>query len=74
MGRYFYENQNKLYLLKHLDDIDWARSNPDWAGRVIDAQGKIRNNEDAIIKICNFIKKSIGINLIKEERLKEQEI
>lgn len=74
LGRYFYENQNKLYLLKHLDDVDWARSNPDWAGRVIDAQGKIRNNEDAIIKICNFIKKSIGINLIKEERLKEQEI
>lgn len=41
---------------------------------MIDAHGKIVNNEDAIIKMCSLIKSKIGIALTREEEAKENEI
>lgn len=74
LGKYFLEHINELSKLERLDDIDWTRINPEWQGRVISNQGKIINNEDSIIKICNYIKKSLGLNLSKEEMVKENDV
>lgn len=74
LGRYIYENQNEINKLKQLSSVDWLRCNQEWCGRLIDAHGKIINNEDAIIKICNLIKLKIGISLTREEEAKEDEI
>ena len=74
LGRYFYENTNDLDCLKKLKCIDWMRANPEWINRAVNKQGKIVNNEDSIIKICNLIKTKIGIELSKEEESKEKEI
>ena len=74
LGRYFLENPEHLNKLKLLDQIDWTRMNTDWQGRVISAQGRIINNEDSIIKICNYIKTRLGLNLTKEEVVKEKDV
>ena len=74
LGRYFYEHQEELVKLKELDSMDWTRINPEWKGRFISAQGKIVNNEDSIIKICNYIKTRLGIELSKEEVVKEYDV
>ncbi len=74
LGRYFYENLNNLDSLKKLNSIDWMRANPEWISRAVSKQGRIINNEDSIIKICNLIKTKIGIELTKEEESKEKEI
>lgn len=74
LGRFFYDNQSELSLLKALGGIDWTRNNPAWINRVITVQGIIRYNEDAIIKICNHIKSVLGISLTKEEQSKEKEV
>lgn len=74
LGKYFIENTDRLYTLKALKNIDWSRSNPAWIGRVISSQGKIVNNEDSIIKACNYIKKNLDIALTKEELVKENDI
>ena len=74
LGRYFYENQNEIEKLKQLSCVNWLRCNDEWDGRLIDTHGKIINNEDAIIKICNLIKSKIGICLMREEEAKEDEI
>jgi hypothetical protein len=74
LGKYFIEREEELPKLKELDSIDWARINPDWMGRAISQQGKIVNNEDSIIKICNYIKKGLGLVLSKEEVMKENDV
>lgn len=74
LGRYFYENHIDLEPLKKLGSIDWMRANPEWINRAVNKQGRIVNNEDSIIKICNLIKTKIGVELTKEENLKEQEV
>lgn len=74
LGRYFYENQSEIDKLKRLSNVDWLRCNQEWNGRMIDSHGKIVNNEDAIIKMCNLIKSKIGVALTREEEAKENEI
>jgi DNA sulfur modification protein DndB len=74
LGRYLFENKEDLDKLNQLSSIDWLRNNTDFRGRIINDQGKIIANEDAIIKLCNYIKKKIGITLNKEEEAKENEI
>lgn len=74
LGRYFYENNLDLSILNLLNSIDWFRCNPEWNGRIVSPQGKIVNNEDAIIKLCNYIKNQLGIELSKDEKVKENEI
>lgn len=74
LGNVFYNDKLSLDILDGLSEIDWLRSNPDWVGRVINDQGKILGKEDSIIKICNYIKKQLNINLSREEWAKENEI
>ena len=74
LGRYFYENPKDIGKIKKLSSIDWLRCNKEWCGRLIDAHGKIINNEDAIVKICNLIKLKIGIKLTREEEAKEDDV
>lgn len=74
LGYYFYESKSDISILKQLADIDWMRANKEWFGRAVDNQGKIISNEDAIIKMCNLIKIKLGIQLSREEEVKENEI
>ena len=74
LGRYFYENNLDLSTLKSLNSIDWFRCNPEWVGRIINQHGNIVNNEDSIIKLCNYLKIKLKIELSKEEKVKENEI
>ena len=57
-----------------LNCIDWSRTNEEWIGRVFNSQGRINGKEDAVIKICNLIKKKLGLKLNKDEMVKENEI
>ena len=74
LGSFFYNEGINLEILSGLNSIDWLRSNPEWKGRIFNEQGKINGKEDCVIKICNFIKMSLGITLSKEEMAKENEI
>lgn len=76
LGRFFYDNPNidMALHLKRLKQIDWLRSNQLWIGRTIRKNGKVLNNEDAIILTCAAIKSSIGLPLSKEEQQKENNI
>ncbi len=74
LGRYFYENDLNLSILNMLNTIDWFRCNPEWMGRIINQQGNIVNNEDSIIKLCNYIKIKLNMELSKDEKVKENEI
>lgn len=74
LGRYFYENNLDLSTIKSLNSIDWFRCNPEWIGRIINQHGNIVNNEDSIIKLCNYLKIKLNIKLSKEEEVKENEI
>lgn len=76
LGRYFYDNREidmNGYLPK-ICDIDWARTNDEWIGRVIRPNGKVLGSDEAVILICNKIKQIIGIDLAKEELVKEQKL
>ena len=74
LGKYFYEDNLDLNLLNLLKNIDWSRTNKEWINRIISSSGKILNNEDAIIKGTNLIKKKLGINFTREEEVKENEV
>ena len=76
LGNYFYENQNidMKKSLQKLQKIDWNRDNELWFKRIIREDGKVKNNEEAIVLTCNAIKKELGIKLSKEELLKEKRI
>lgn len=74
LGRYFFESEANLEILQGLSKIDWLRGNTDWVGRLIDSNGRILTNEDAIIKTCAYIKSCLGIELTKEEAQKNNGI
>lgn len=74
LGKYFIDHTNEMDKLNGLASIDWTRINPEWMGRIISPQGKIINNEDSIIKICNYIKLQLGLPLSKEEAVKESDV
>ena len=71
---FIYSEKLSLSLLNKLNEIDWLRKNPEWLGRIFNAQGKITGKEDSIIKICNLMKKKLSISLSKEETAKEKEL
>lgn len=76
LGSFFYENRDfdiDKYISK-FKKIDWLRSNKDWKDRVIRANGKVQNNEEAIYLTCTKIKELIGIPLTLEEQKREEQI
>jgi DNA sulfur modification protein DndB len=73
IGSYFYNHQelNFASSFKKLKDINWKRSAPQWKLRVIRADGKIITSNKAINLTAIEIKKEIGIQLLEEEKSRE---
>ena len=59
-------------ILCRLSDIDWRRESTLWYLRTIRANGRVINNENAIILTCNIIKKQLDIPLTSVELSKER--
>lgn len=59
--------------LRRLKDVDWSRSNSDWAGRCI-VNGNMYNNTKAAKLTCAKIKQFIGVELSEIELASEQAI
>ena len=74
LGSFFYENReyNLNDFIPKLKQIDWLRSNNDWANRVIIPNGKVQNNDEAVYLTCTKIKELIGVPLSKEESHREK--
>lgn len=75
LGNHFYNNKNlnfNEYLLD-LNKLDWHRSAKEWKSRIIRNNGRIINNENAIILTCNMLKTRLGLKLDKNEQIKEAE-
>ena len=60
--------------LSKLRSINWKRSDSEWKRRVMRADGRIINNESAIMYATNYIKKSIGIELTDDELAMEEKL
>lgn len=73
LGNYFYlhpECELENYLLK-LENVCWLRNAPEWQLRTIRENGRMINNEEAIVLTCNVIKGLLGIELDPIELKKE---
>lgn len=69
IGAYYYDHseidmENSLYKLR---TINWKRSSEEWRMRVLRSNGRIINNEKAIMLVANVIKKALGIPLTEDE-------
>ena len=75
LGNYFYNNQNLSFsnFLIKLNELDWHRNAQEWKSRTIRSNGRIINNENAIILTCNMLKNKLGLELDKSEQIKELE-
>ena len=58
--------------LRLLREIDWRRSAPSWKLRTIRANGRMINNDAAIILTANVIKTSLNIPLAHDESMREK--
>lgn len=74
IGLWLYQNKNQKMskYLNKLSSIDWSRTNPNWLGRIIREDGKIMNNENAVILAGNYIKECLGMPLSKDEEKREE--
>lgn len=72
IGNWIYDNKGELQkILSGFVNIDWSRKNPNWLHRIIRDNGKIINNENAIILAANYIKSVISIELSSDEQKRE---
>lgn len=76
VGSWLYQNHvmDMNEYLKGFKTIDWSRHNSNWYGRIIRENGKIMNNENAVILAGNYLKKCLGIGISKEEQKREDSI
>ena len=74
LGNYFYLNKkvNLTETLKGLSKVDWRRSAAVWKLRTIRENGRMINNEDAIILTCNVVKQNLSIPLVGAEMAREE--
>lgn len=74
IGIWLYQNRDKKIdkYLKKLEVVNWNRSNKAWSGRIIREDGKIMNNENAIVLCGNYLKQCLGIPLTKDEQKREE--
>ena len=74
LGNYFYLNPNVNLeeILIQLNRIDWRRSASVWKLRTIRENGRMINNEDAIILTCNVVKQVLSIPLDEAEIIREE--
>ena len=76
-GAIFFENPKQYRYeeyVHNIEKIDWKRSAGIWKRRVIRENGRMINNEKAILLASNVIKKKMGIPLSKDEKEAEREI
>lgn len=75
LGNYFVEHPevDHKIVLARLEEIDWQRTSDTWKLRVIRSNGRMINNESAIILTCNAIKQFLGIKLDPDEIKRENE-
>lgn len=73
LGNYFFVNRdcNLADSLHNLQTVNWRRDCEDWKLRTIRENGRMINNEEAIVLTCNVLKKHLGIPLNEAERGKE---
>ncbi len=73
VGNYYYGHRkiNMKESLKKLQKIDWKRNADQWYLRVIRANGRMINNETAVILTSNVIKQALSIPLDKDEKERE---
>ena len=74
IGNYFFthRDENMADRLRLLREIDWRRSAPSWKLRTIRANGRMINNDAAIILTANVIKTSLNIPLDHDESMREK--
>lgn len=74
LGNYFYLNKkvNLIETLKGLSKVDWRRSAAVWKMRTIRENGRMINNEDAIVLTCNVVKQILSIPLDDAEMAREE--
>ena len=74
LGNYFYLHPDcDIDLtLENLRYISWLRSDPLWRERAIRDNGRMINNEEAIILTCNALKQELNIPLDESEIKKER--
>ena len=65
-------NEDLSKVLNGLKKIDWRRSASVWKYRTIRENGRMINNEDAIILTCNVVKKNLSIPLDEAETTREE--
>lgn len=58
--------------LKLLEGIDWKRNSSVWVNRTIKENGRMINNETAIVLTCNVLKEWLDIPLDQNELSKEK--
>ena len=74
LGNYFYLHRecDLDKYLGNLRQISWLRNDPLWRSRTIKGNGRMINNEEAIILTSNVLKQELGIPLDEQERKKER--
>lgn len=73
LGNFFYlhPEYDLEASLSELETINWLRNAPMWKLRTIRENGRMINNEEAIILTCNALKTALGLPLDDLERRKE---
>ena len=74
LGNYFYTHPEleMAVVLERLRMIDWRRTASHWKLRTIREDGRMINNENAIILTCNIVKNFLGIPLDEAEKAREK--
>lgn len=74
LGNYFYLHPecDMDSHLSNLQNISWLRTDPLWKDRTIRDNGRMINNEEAIILTCNALKQELHITLDESETKKER--
>lgn len=72
LGNHYIKNEEQLTKLNELKLVNWRRDFTDWQNRLINQNGRIINNEEAIILACNYLKQKLGIELDSVEIKKEK--
>ena len=76
VGSYFYEHLEFDFeeKLKNIQKINWKRSSDEWKLRVLRNNGRMINNEKAILLTSNRIKQVVEIPLTDDEQLEENKL
>ncbi len=72
LGCFFFSERDRPLRLDKLRQINWRRDCADWKMRTIRANGRMINNEEAIVLTCNVLKKRLDLPLDEFEQGKER--